>query len=345
MTISVVIACRNEAATLSATLDALDAQDWRDLEIVVVDGCSSDGSAELARRRGARVVRDEGGGPAAARNLGIAAARGDIVAFTDADCIPRFDWLARLAVAFDDPEVAGAAGGLRLPRATLLGRIEDNDARLRYRGYITSNVAYRREALLQIGGFDASLQCAEDYDLAWRMLDGGYRIVHVPDAIVLHAPPELAAGLGVYLRKQYWYARRDVPAHARALGRAWRAGRMGPGARAALTGFGSALGRSAPLAAATAAVMRRAPWVAGAALAGIAARSTRDIRESVRAVDGERREVARMAAVDAAKNVARGAGTLVGLAQLLAARPGGPLTPLAAPALEDGPPLARLSRT
>ena len=237
MKVTVVVACRDEVATLPACLDALEAQDHHDFEVLAIDGCSTDGSTELLRSRRVRVLNDTGNGPAGARNVGIEAARGEIVAFTDADCVPRFDWLAWLVARFEEPTVAGVAGGLRLPRDTLLGRLEDNDARLHYAGYITSNVAYRRSVLREVGGFDPTLRCAEDYDLAWRILDHGHRIVHEPRAVVLHNPPELENGLPSYLAKQFWYARHDIPTHALALARAWQAAGPAYGSGAAAAGL------------------------------------------------------------------------------------------------------------
>ncbi|HWH07563.1 MAG TPA: glycosyltransferase, partial [Candidatus Thermoplasmatota archaeon] len=220
--ISVVVPCRNEAASLRACLDALALQDYpRDrFEVIVVDGGSTDGCADVARARGTRLLADRGEGPAAARNLGIRAAQGGIVAFTDADCMPRPDWLTRVAEVFaEDPGVAGVAGALRMPRETFLGRLEDDEARAHYRGVITSNVSYRRAALLDVGGFDESLQCAEDYDLAWRLVDAGHRVVHDPRPVVVHSPPEVHGSVAGYLRKQLWYAESDVPAHVRAFRR------------------------------------------------------------------------------------------------------------------------------
>lgn len=320
--ISVVIPCRDERDRLATCLDALRDQDLprSAFEVIVVDGGSTDGSGALAIERDVRLLMDEGRGPAAARNIGIARARGEIVAFTDADCVPRFDWLARIDAAFRaDPDAGGVAGGVRLPRASFLGRVEDNDARVHYHGYITSNIAYRRDVLAALGGFDESLRCAEDYDLAWRMLDAGHRIERAEDAIVLHDPPEIDGPLRHYLAKQFWYARNDIPAHVRAIGRAWRANGRAPGSEQAIAGLLDALHHSALVAGAGVAAASRSRALllatAGAALVS----STRNAAQTVARVGEGPQEVPRMAILGAAKRLARGVGTLVGIADL--ARP------------------------
>lgn len=316
--VSIVIPCRDDCASLLATLDAIAAQDHPEerRETIVVDGTRGGECQEAIRGRGARLLRDSGLGPAAARNLGIRAARGRIVAFTDADCVPRFDWLTRLMAPFEqDDGLAGVAGAMRLPRETLIGRLEDNDARWRYGGYITSNVAYRRSVLLGVGGFDETLRCAEDYDLAWRILDAGRRIAHEPRAVVLHAPPEVQGTLVGYLAKQFWYARSDVPAHALAFAR-WRARPEASGSRGALVGARGSFQQAAFVLGIGLGVALRSPGLVGAAFAGIVASSARDVARSLSAVGAGAEEVLTMTGVESAKRLVRGVGTLAGVARL-----------------------------
>lgn len=332
--ISIVIPCRNERGTIEACLDAIAAQDYPGsrFEVLAVDGHSTDGSCEVLRARGLRILRDPGRGPAAARNVGVQHARGRIVAFTDADCVPRFDWLSRLVEPFADaPDVGAVAGAMRMPRDTLLGRLEDNDARVHYRGYITSNIAYRRDVLLQVGGFDETLLCAEDYDLAWRVLDAGFRIERAPEAVVRHHPPELAGPPRRYLAKQFWYARQDVPAHARALARAWRARGRSPGSTRALAGALDALHASAWLAGAGLGLMLRAPAVVAGTLAGASLTAARHVVHTVADVGEGAWEAAPMVALETTKRLVRGAGTLAGLADLARAGVSRGLTPLVGP--------------
>lgn len=329
--VSIVIPCRNERDTIEACLDAIAAQDYpaSRFEVLVVDGQSTDGSCDVLRARGLRILRDPGRGPAAARNVGIHHARGRIVAFTDADCVPRFDWLSRLVDPLNDaPDVGGVAGAMRMTRDTLLGRMEDNDARVHYRGYITSNIAYRRDVLLEVGGFDETLLCAEDYDLAWRVLDAGHRIERAPEAVVRHHPPELAGPPRRYLAKQFWYARMDVPAHARALARAWRARGRSPGSTSALAGGLDALHASAWFTGAALGVLLKAPVVVAGTLAGASLTAARHVVHTVADVGEGAWEAAPMVALETTKRLVRGAGTLVGLADLARSRASRRLTPV-----------------
>jgi len=116
-TVSVVICTHNGARSLPIALAAVSAQELRgaELELIVVDDRSTDASADIAARAGARVVSTNGGGAdaggiAAARNAGAAAASGAIVAFTDDDCEPARTWLSELIAPFADPNVDGVAG-------------------------------------------------------------------------------------------------------------------------------------------------------------------------------------------------------------------------------------------
>lgn len=317
--ISVVIPCRNERETLDHCLAALDAQRFprERFEVIVVDGGSTDGSREVALARGVRLLDDGANGPSGARNIGIRAARADIIAFTDADCVPQDDWLTRIAEVFaEDATLAGVAGALRMPRSTLVGRLEDMDAVVHYRGFITSNVAYKRDVLLSIGGFDESLCCAEDYDLAWRAMDAGHRILHDRRPVVLHEPPEVTGPLATFLRKQFWYARNDVPTHLRALRRARATSSPGmAGSAEAARGMLHAL-RDAGSAAAVGSLFF-VPELAALGAVALALQSGRSVRRTaLQAGESNKRDIAAMALIDAGKRLARGAGTLVGYAEL-----------------------------
>src|SRR3954468_15597565 len=106
--VSVIVPARDAEATLPATLEGLSEQVIdEDFEVVVVDDGSRDGTAELAERSPVvdRVVRAGGGAPAEARNLGVAAAAGEALAFTDADCRPTPGWLAAGRRALEDADL------------------------------------------------------------------------------------------------------------------------------------------------------------------------------------------------------------------------------------------------
>jgi cellulose synthase/poly-beta-1,6-N-acetylglucosamine synthase-like glycosyltransferase len=197
--VSVIVPVRDRRALLARCLDALDAQTYRDVEVVVVDDGSTDGSGDLAASRGVTVVRTTGVGAVAARTAGVAAAAGQVLAFTDSDCEPDPDWLARAVAAID----AGADvvnGRTRPARPTL--PLERSMGSGLEGLYPTCNVLYRRDVFERAGGFDLEAGdrlgfrpdrrskgdgFGEDTMLAWRVARAGGRIQYVPEAGVAHA--------------------------------------------------------------------------------------------------------------------------------------------------------------
>jgi glycosyltransferase involved in cell wall biosynthesis len=122
------------------------------------------------------------------RNAGVLASRGDIIVFTDAGCLPEAGWLSRLVEPlFGDEHVTfgltlGIPGGIRLHDRLAMQKLESP--------YLTEcstiNLAFRRQAFEAVGGFDARFAYGSDVDFSWRLIDAGYRIRSVPDAVVRH---------------------------------------------------------------------------------------------------------------------------------------------------------------
>ncbi|MDG4825803.1 glycosyltransferase [Asanoa sp. WMMD1127] len=164
--------------SLRVLLDALAAQIGADpVEIILVDD-RADGAA---LETGFRVLRGGGNGPAAARNVGWRAARGDWVVFVDDDVVPDPGWWARLR---SDLKVPGDVGGVQarvsvpLPADRRPTDWERNTAGLADAPWITADMAYRRAALAEVGGFDERFPRAfrEDADLAYRVRAAGWRL-------------------------------------------------------------------------------------------------------------------------------------------------------------------------
>lgn len=229
--VSVIVPTRDRPAALERCLAALVCQHDVALEIVVVDDASADGdavAAVLARTglRG-RLVRASGNGPAAARNLGVQSARGDIVCFTDDDCVPDPDWAWRLASACAGADAAAGvtrahpAAGRSAAAAQLLTEVLQRaslDAARGTLGFAPScNIACPRELALRLP-FDDSFPHAagEDRDWCARLAHAGVALRFVPQATVAHRPSLGVAGL---LRQQRRYGRGAVRFRAAGDGR------------------------------------------------------------------------------------------------------------------------------
>ena len=205
--VSVVVPAHNAGATITDCVTSLLALDYpaQRLEYILVDNVSQDDTGRLLRRFGdaVRVLHEPVRGSGAARNRGIRAAEGGIVAMTDADCVVDKGWLRALAPALVDPMV-GAAGGCVTawsPRnriAVYGDRIHDHDQAInqsRPPYLMGANWASRRDVLQQVGLFDASFLRQQDVDLSFRILQAGYRFTYVASAIVRHRNQETLRGL------------------------------------------------------------------------------------------------------------------------------------------------------
>lgn len=228
--VSVVVPAYNAALTLPLCLAALDAQDFPSIsyEVIVVDDGSTDDTALVARAAGVPVITQAHAGPAAARNRGAAAARGELLLFTDADCAPVPGWISALVAAFADPLVAGAKGAYLTGQRGVVPRFTQLEYQERYDRMAgtetidfvdTYSAAYRRGIFLANGGFDTIFPTAsvEDQEFSFRLAEKGYRLVFVPAAQVYHRHnPILYAYARRKFRIGYW---RALLAH-------WHPGRM-----------------------------------------------------------------------------------------------------------------------
>lgn len=197
-TVSVVISTHNRRTALARCLAALSAQCLSPdgYEVIVVDDGSTDGTVEMVQGLAAKmpvrvlVLQQDRRGPAAARNLGIRHAQGQLVAFLDDDSVAEPDWLAQMVTAFDETPDVGGVSGRRAAGAepgTLASLIEKHIYSPQ-RSVATNNMAYRKVVLDLVGGFDEGFPVPawEDVDLAARVQDQGYRIIFSDGAVVTH---------------------------------------------------------------------------------------------------------------------------------------------------------------
>ncbi len=181
--VSVLVAARNEAGTLGACLDALRKQSYPSdrFDVIVADDHSTDATAEVAERGGARCVRldaSDGSGKAAALHAAYRVAAGDVLLVTDADCRPPRDWVLNLASQLDDREAGVVCGVTSVRHDGLLSRIQTLDWALLLTvaaglsalktpfTAMGNNMAFRREAYEAVGGYPAlANSITEDYAL------------------------------------------------------------------------------------------------------------------------------------------------------------------------------------
>ena len=217
--VSVVIPVLNGEEHLGSCLDALRHIDYpaERHEILVVDNGSTDGTAELLSRYPVRALHERRRGTSRARNKGITAARGDIVAFTDADCVPTTGWLREIVKGFDASEDVGGVAGEILPYPPTTPA-EKYAARIRHLSpgrymsreifpfAVTANLAFRREVFEKVGLLDVdSPRGGESTDFCTRFFRGtGQRLELAPRAIVFHRHRSTAWEL---FKQQWGYGR------------------------------------------------------------------------------------------------------------------------------------------
>lgn len=218
--VSIVVPVLNGEETITACLESVLRQDYPAdrREILVVDNGSTDRTAEIIRRYPVRYLKEAVRGSGSARNRGVAHARGELVAFLDADCVARPGWLRHAVRAFSDPAVGCVAGeivpggGETLARRYAQVRMMHSQRQAIAASFKpfaqTGNALYRRVALEQLGGFDLALRIGEDADLSWRLQQAlGFRVVLAPNAVVSHYGPPRIRGL---LKQAYGYGRASV---------------------------------------------------------------------------------------------------------------------------------------
>jgi GT2 family glycosyltransferase len=211
--ISVVVCSYNGARTIRECCEALTQLDYPNFEVVVVDDGSTDGTADIVGKYDFELIRTPNRGLSAARNTGLAAATGEIVAYLDDDAYPDPHWLTYLAESFLRSTHAGMGGPNLTPIddgpvawcvANSPGNpnhvlISDEEAE----HLPGCNMAFRKSALETIGGFDPRFRTAgDDVDVCWRLRERGGTLGFSPAALVWH---HRRGSIPAYLRQQRGY--------------------------------------------------------------------------------------------------------------------------------------------
>ncbi|WP_040335490.1 glycosyltransferase, partial [Candidatus Magnetobacterium casense] len=215
MRVSVIVPAYNAAATIGRCMDGLFGQtfDRNDYEVIVVDDGSEDATVEVMEGLPIKLYQQPNRGPASARNLGARHASGDILLFTDSDCVCDQAWIQEMVRTLDCPDVIAAKGVYRNAQRSLTSRFAQVEFEERYEllknaQYIdmvdTYCAAIRRDVFEAIGGFDEGFPCAnnEDTELSYRLSAAGYKMVFNPNAVVYHL--NHPASVLKYARQKFW---------------------------------------------------------------------------------------------------------------------------------------------
>ncbi len=196
--VSVVICAYDAERTMRPCMESLRKLDYPNFEVIVVDDGSRDRTAEIAMDFPEfRLIRQPNKGLSVARNVGLHAARGDIIAYTDSDCVVDPNWLTLLVRTMEEGGFDGCGGPNLSPHEE--GRLEAccaaspgapshvltaHDEAEHLAG---CNMAFTKAALTKVGGFDPQFTSAgDDVDMCWRLIDAGYRLGFSPAAFVWH---------------------------------------------------------------------------------------------------------------------------------------------------------------
>jgi glycosyltransferase involved in cell wall biosynthesis len=216
-TVSVVVCTLNGAATLGDCLMGIARLDYPEFETIVVDDGSSDTTASIARAHDVRLIQTENRGLSAARNSGLAASTGTVVAYIDDDAIPDPQWLRYLIGTLLATTHAGV-GGPNLPFPDD-GLVADAVARTpggpthvlltdRQAEHVPGcNMAFWRAHLVEVGSFDERFRIAgDDVDMCWRFQARGWTLGFSPAAVVWH---HRRRSIRTFVRQQTMYGRAE----------------------------------------------------------------------------------------------------------------------------------------
>ncbi|MGE5272059.1 MAG: glycosyltransferase [Thiohalocapsa sp.] len=239
--VSVVVCAYNAERTMEACLASLETLNYPDYEVIVVNDGSTDGTLAISERFPyCRIISQPNKGLSVARNVGAEAATGEIVAYTDSDCVADPDWLTYLVGHMEEQRLTACGGpnfpppeDALVPAAVAVSPggpthvlLTDDTAE-----HIAGcNMAFRRDRLLALGGFDPQFRAAgDDVDICWRFQDAGDTIGFSPAAVVWHFRRNTVEA---YLNQQKGYGKAEAlvyakhPARFNLFGQARWAGRI-----------------------------------------------------------------------------------------------------------------------
>ena len=203
--VTVVVPVRNRELTIQPLLESLQKLDYdrNKVEVIVVDGNSTDKTREIVKKYPVKLVVEKRKGLNLARNTGIKCAKGEIVAFTDSDCRVPPNWITKIVENFKDPRVSCVGGSAKALDSDFISQYADNSiVRLMplfmkreelekvkpfFRHPAGCNMAFRRKVAEEVGYFDENIQYGfDEVEFADRICRAGYKMILDPDVLVWH---------------------------------------------------------------------------------------------------------------------------------------------------------------
>lgn len=203
-TVSIVVPVQNGALTIEALLQSLLGLEYHKekVEVIVVDGDSTDKTRDMVTKYPFKLIIEKRNGLNVARNTGIRNSSGDIIAFTDSDCVVPGDWVKKIAENFNDPQIGCVAGNVEGYYDDFFSQYADNSVVPVMPSFKTRettsmiklfqhpagcNIAFRREAVQKMGGFDEDIRYGfDDIEVVERICRSGYKMVSDPNVVVQH---------------------------------------------------------------------------------------------------------------------------------------------------------------
>ena len=221
--VTVVVPVWNGEETIQQLLESLQKLDYdrNKVEVIVVDGNSKDKTQAIVEQYPVKLIIENRKGLNRARNTGIKSGNGEIIAFTDSDCIVPNNWITKIVENFKDPKVGCVGGSAKALDGDFVSKYADNSiVRLMpcftkreelekvkpfFRHPAGCNMAYRRKVAEEVGYFDENIQYGfDEVEFADRVCNAGYKMVLDPEVFVWH---KHRSTLGDFLKQNFQYGK------------------------------------------------------------------------------------------------------------------------------------------